>query len=90
MDGIDPQRISRAGRANSVSQADKVSEMVPTCQLCGSVGGGLRKRTMASAHLSVWEKAVPQFLPLCQTLQFLPVHHWCLSSCYPSAGAQRE
>ena len=25
--------------------------MAPACQLCGSVGGGLRKGTMASAHL---------------------------------------
>ena len=25
-----------------------------------------------------------------RTLHFLPACHWCLSSCYPSAGAQRE
>ena len=29
-------------------------------------------------------------LSWCKTLQFLPVYHWCLSSCYSSAGAQRE
>ena len=29
-------------------------------------------------------------LPWCSTLQFLPIYHWCLSSCYPSAGAQKE
>ena len=33
--------------------------MAPACQLCDSVGGGLRKGTMAIAHLFVWEKAVP-------------------------------
>ena len=50
-------------RANSVSQVDGVSEMVPGCQLYGSVGGGIRKGTMASASTSVWEIAVPQLLP---------------------------
>ena len=59
--------------------------MVP---VCGSVGRGLRKGTMASVHLSVWEKALPQLLPWCQILQVLPVFHWCLSSCYSGAGAQ--
>ena len=28
--------------------------------------------------------------PQCQTIQYLPVYHWCPSSCHPSAGAQRE
>ena len=28
--------------------------------------------------------------PWCQTLQPLPVCHWCPSSCHPGAGAQRE
>ena len=36
--------------------------MTPTCWLCGSVAGELRKGTMASAQLSVLEKAVPQIL----------------------------
>ena len=27
------------------------------------LGRGLRRGTMASAHVSVWEKAVPQLLP---------------------------
>ena len=31
-----------------------------------------------------------QLLPWCQTLHYLPVCHWYLSNCYPSAGAQRE
>ena len=64
-----------------------VSDMARACQLCG---GKFGKGTMASACLSVWEKAVLQLLSWCQTLQFLPVCYWCLSSCYSSAGAQRE
>ena len=64
--------------------------MAPTYQLCGSVGGGFKKVKMASAPFSIWEKAIPNPLPWCQTLQFFPVHHWCLSSCYCCPGAQRE
>ena len=56
--GTESQGISRVGE-NSVSQVDGVSDMAPACQLCDSVGGGLRKGTMAIAHLFVWEKAVP-------------------------------
>ena len=63
------------GRANSVSQGDGVSDMTPTCWLC---------------WLSAWEKAIPQLSPWCQPLQLLPLCHWCLLRCYPSAGAQRE
>ena len=37
--------------------------MAPNCRLCGSVGEGLRNGTVASDHLSVWAKAVPQ-LPI--------------------------
>ena len=33
--------------------------MAPACQYCGSVGGGFRKGTMASVHLSVWKKLSP-------------------------------
>ena len=43
--------------------------------------GGFRKEAMASAHISDWEKDVLG-LPWCQTLQFLPVCHRCLSSYY--------
>ena len=64
--------------------------MAPACRLSGSMGGGFRKGIMASVCLSVCEKAVPQFSPWCQTLHFLPVCHWCLSSCYLGARAQRE
>ena len=63
--------------------------MAPTCQLCVSLAGRFRKGTMASACHSVWEKTVPQLLPWCQTLQFLPVCRCCISS-YPGTGAQRE
>ena len=59
-------------------------------QPAGSVRGGLSKVTRASASTSVWEKAVPQFPPWCHPLQFLPVCHWCLSNCYPSAEAQKK
>ena len=58
--------------------------------LYGSVWGGLRKSTMASVCSSVWEGAVPQLLPWCQTFQLHPTCHWCLSSCSPRSGAQRE
>ena len=64
--------------------------MALTCWFCGSIGEGFRKGTMATIYLSVWEKAVPQLLPWCQTLQFILACHWYLSSCYPGSGAQRE
>ena len=51
------------GEANSVSQVGVVSDMELTCQLFGSVGEGIRKRTVASASISVWENAAPQLLP---------------------------
>ena len=51
------------GREIVLSQVDGVSDMAPACWLCDSVGGGFRKETMASACLSVWEKAVPQLSP---------------------------
>ena len=46
--------------------------MAPGCLFCDSVGRGLRKGTLASASLSVYERAVPQSLPRCQILQFHP------------------
>ena len=78
------------GGANSISQVDGVFDIAPAFQLCASAWGGFRKGTMASAHLSVRKNAVPQLSPWCQTLQFLPVCHWCLSSFYPDAGVQRK
>ena len=44
------------GQTHSVSPIDGVSDVAPACRLCGS------------ARLSVWERAVPQLLPWCQTL----------------------
>ena len=78
------------GRANGVSQVAGVSELTFAFWLCGFVEGGLRKGTMVSAQLSVLGKAVLQLSPWCQTLLFLLVCHWYLSSCYPSTGAQKE
>ena len=34
--------------------------MAPACQLCGSVRGGLRRGTMASAHLMSGRKLSPR------------------------------
>ena len=59
------------GGANSVSQVDGVSNLAPPCQLCGFVGGGLRKVKMASASPFVWKQAVLPVLTL--TVHFLPV-----------------
>ena len=39
------------GRSSSIRQVDGVLIMASACRLCGSVGGWLRKGTMASAHL---------------------------------------
>ena len=38
----------------------------------------------------IHEDAVPWHSSWCQTLRFLPVYHWCPSSCCPSAGVQWE
>ena len=55
-----------------------------------SVRGRLRK-IMASAHLSVWEKAAPpQLSPWCQTIYFLLICLWCFLNCCPHAEVQRE
>ena len=51
--------ISKVGQTGSL--VDKVSDMAPACQLCGSVGGGLRKGTMASAHLEARHFSFSQF-----------------------------
>ena len=69
------------GWVNSISKADGDSDMVLACV------DRLSEKIMASARTFVWEKAAP---PWCQTIQFLPICPWCLSSCYPSAGAQSK
>ena len=57
--------------------------------LCGR---GLRKGTILPPGLwsFVREEAVPWHLSWWQTLQFLPICHWCPSRCHSGAGAQRE
>ena len=67
--------------------------MAPAFWLCGSQGTGLRKGTMASAHLSIWEKAVPSahtrhwlpdiLVPPCMPL----VPFKLLPQCWSSRGA---
>ena len=61
--------------------------MALTCQLCGSVEGGFRKETMASASLSFWEKADPSscldakhFSSPCMLLVLFKFLPWCWSS----------
>ena len=39
------------------------SDVAPACGLCGPVGRRLRKGTMVSVHLSVWENVGSQFSP---------------------------
>ena len=54
--GAESLGISNVGQ--SVSQVDGISDMAPACWLC-SRGGRVRKGTMASFCLSVWENSVP-------------------------------
>ena len=67
--------VDLQGGSHSVSQVDGVSDMASACLLCGG-----RAQPRDNGLCSPW----------CQTLQSLPVRHWCLSSCYPGSGAQRE
>ena len=70
----------------------RLMESQTCCLPASSVGGGFIKETIACASTSIWEKAArpPQFSLWCQTIQVLQVCLWCLSSCCPSAEAQRE
>ena len=60
--------------------------------LCGSVWESSEKWQWLLPGLwgFIQEEAVPHHLPWFQTLQFLPICHWCPSSYCPGAGAQRE
>ena len=63
---------------------------VTTLWLCEE---GLRKQTMLLPGLWSFvqeEEVVPKHSLWCQTLQFLPICHWCPSSCCSGAEAQRE
>ena len=51
------------GGANRISQADGASDMAHPCWGDSGGGRGVRKGMMASAHLSVWEEAIPQLSP---------------------------
>ena len=63
------------GESHNVSQVDGVSDMAPSYWLCK---GRVQQRDNGLS------------LSWCQTLQSLPIYHWCPSSSHPSAGAQRE
>ena len=52
--------VGPQGGANSMSQVEGVSDMVPACQL-GE--GRVQKKRMFSASTSAWEEAAPQLLP---------------------------
>ena len=52
------QGISRAGPIVLARVMESQVWHLPACSV--TVGGGLRKTTMASIHLSVWKKAVSQ------------------------------
>ena len=55
--------------------------------LCGKASS--KEQWPLPALLS--ERKLPlQFFPWCWIIQFLPIYLWCLSSCCPHAGAQRE
>ena len=62
--GVKSHGITREG-ANSVSQVDGVSNVVPACWLFVCIGAGnLRKETTASANTSFWQRAAhPKLSP---------------------------
>ena len=47
------------GRANSIIQVDGVSDIAPACWLCGCVGIGFRKGTVASSTFLQERKLSP-------------------------------
>ena len=60
---------NQQGRQNRISQVDGDSDMV----LPVPAGGGLRKRTMASANTPIWERQLPlQPSPQSNTVHFFP------------------
>ena len=67
------------GRVNSDRQVDGDSDLALACQLCGGVGGHQRNYGFCQ-HFCLGEN--------CQIIQFFPLCPWCLSSCWPGAGAQ--
>ena len=69
--GAESLGISKVGQT-VLARLTETSESRIRHRLAGSVRRRFRKHTMASVHLDYRQ---PQFLPVC---------HWCLSSCYPS------
>ena len=59
MGGIESQEISGVGQ----TELDKLMESQIWHRPAGSVRGRFRKGPVAFAHISVWEKAVPEHLP---------------------------
>ena len=76
------------GRADSISQVDGVSDMA---QPAGSVGLLVKGSEMGqwSAFLCGIKLSPSSCLDV-RHFKFYPACHWCLSSCYPRGGAQRE
>ena len=66
------------------------SDMVPTCWFCGLWEEGSEKgQWPLPAFMSERKLSPSSCLDARHLSSFLPVCHWCPSSCYPSAGAQR-
>ena len=82
LDGTGPQGITRW--TNNASPLDGDSHTMPACWLCWG-----RTQNCVCQHFFLAESCMPpKFLP--DTFQFLPLCPWCLLSCCPTAGAQRE
>ena len=64
--------VNHWGVVNCVRHIHWVSDMAPSCWLCGSAMVALRKGTMVLASISFWDKTVPQLLPWIQTIQLYP------------------
>ena len=61
MGGMESEGISRVGQTVLVRLMESQIWHLPAGSGC--VRGGFRKGIVASAHLFVWEKAVPQLSP---------------------------
>ena len=72
--GVESLRISLVGQTVLARLMESQIWHQPT----GSVGGRAQQ----------WDNGLCS--PRCQTLQFLPVCHWCPLSCHPGVGTQRE
>nr|KAF6450428.1 hypothetical protein HJG59_008322 [Molossus molossus] len=76
------------GGATSVSQIARVLDVAPTLPALWGKGSP-KEQWPPPVHLS--RRKLPlQPSPQCRTTQFFLLCLWCLSSCLPHAGAQRE